>query len=446
MGKTVALSGPSLEVAQRLFHEHYRDHPPPPPPNYPRREFAYAPFSGSGMRRHIAIVGPEPFQQALAREVPRHAYYSSAYYEDPAHPIMVSKKWAGADLIFDLDADHLQDASGLNYPRQLELVRGKFLTLVEDYLFRDFGLSEADVTLVFSGGRGYHAHVHKSSFLGLGSAARREIVDYLGGDGADLGPYLGPLEKEKLQILTRPKGGAGDAPGPEGAPGEAPRERESEQKKKRTTSEIPKLPAEDAPGWKGRFTRSFFRLLGTWETMTVAEVTQDILERSRRLGVDTMRAEDAFTVAKALIAGGKAKKARENYVLDVGGKGRGAPIPFVTLVLREGAIGLQGETDAPVTTDIHRLIRLPGSLHGGTGFRVLPLAREQLRDFEPMRDALLPPSEEGPRTIRVRLTTGVDYPLGEDRVTGKEEEVLDLLASHALFLLLRGEAVVPAEG
>ncbi|MFW5929123.1 MAG: DNA primase catalytic subunit PriS, partial [Halobacteriota archaeon] len=47
------------------------------------------------------------------------------------------------------------------------------------------------------------------------------------------------------------------------------------------------------------------------------------------------------------------------------------------------------ETDEPVTTDTRRLIRLPGSLHGGTGLRVVPLDdREELDDFEPLVDAV----------------------------------------------------------
>jgi DNA primase small subunit len=44
--------------------------------------------------------------------------------------------------------------------------------------------------------------------------------------------------------------------------------------------------------------------------------------------------------------------------------------------------------DEPVTTDTNRLIRLPGTLHGGSGLRVRRLTREQLDDFDPLVDAV----------------------------------------------------------
>ena len=45
--------------------------------------------------------------------------------------------------------------------------------------------------------------------------------------------------------------------------------------------------------------------------------------------------------------------------------------------------------DEPVTTDIKRLIRLPTSLHGGSGFRVTPLSPGGLGDFDPLVDAVV---------------------------------------------------------
>src|SRR5207245_11160993 len=45
------------------------------------------------------------------------------------------------------------------------------------------------------------------------------------------------------------------------------------------------------------------------------------------------------------------------------------------------------ETDEPVTSDIKRLIRLPHSLHGKTGLAVIPMTREALDGFLPLRAA-----------------------------------------------------------
>ncbi|MHA2472537.1 MAG: hypothetical protein ACXAES_04815, partial [Promethearchaeota archaeon] len=40
--------------------------------------------------------------------------------------------------------------------------------------------------------------------------------------------------------------------------------------------------------------------------------------------------------------------------------------------------------DTPVTVDIHRLIRYPGSLHGKTGFKTQKLLLDELDEFNPL--------------------------------------------------------------
>lgn len=46
------------------------------------------------------------------------------------------------------------------------------------------------------------------------------------------------------------------------------------------------------------------------------------------------------------------------------------------------------QADEPVTTDIRRLIRLPGSLHAKSGFKVVALDLKELPDFDPLIDAV----------------------------------------------------------
>jgi len=47
------------------------------------------------------------------------------------------------------------------------------------------------------------------------------------------------------------------------------------------------------------------------------------------------------------------------------------------------------ESDEPVTGDIKRLIRLPTSLHGGSGLRVSPLTLQTIERFDPLNDAVV---------------------------------------------------------
>lgn len=61
---------------------------------------------------------------------------------------------------------------------------------------------------------------------------------------------------------------------------------------------------------------------------------------------------------------------------------------FLSLLDDEVRPRFTSEIDEPVTSDIKRLIRLPQSLHGKTGLRVVPMSRDELDAFEPLRDAV----------------------------------------------------------
>jgi DNA primase small subunit len=418
VGKTTALDPPVLEWAHRQFQSYYRATPFDPPPRFTRREFAAFPFSVQTlMRRHASFRSAEELRDFLVHEAPRHVYYSSAYYRTPSAATMASKEWLGADLIFDLDADHLRQAEGKTYAEQLTLARSRFRDLVDDFLLGDFGFDDRDISIVFSGGRGFHAHVHAEAVLPLSSGERRELVEYILGVGVD------PLEG----VHESREGGRGPAlsmgSGAELAGAEAARPLGGRQRP------YQRLTAPDAPGWPGRLTRSLFQILARWDEGGVEVAAREMETAGAAPAV-------AREWANRLVREGKGRRIREGLSLDV------APIDFppalLAQILDQARIQVQGETDAPVTTDIHRLIRLPGSLHGGTGFRVLPLSRDELDHFEPFRDAPIPGA--GSASTEVRLQADVDYPTVPETTRGKEGEVLTLPRSTALFLTLRGEA------
>lgn len=403
MGKIVPLEGDALPWARARFARYYERTPIPPPSALPEREFAAFPFGAeSGMRRHAALPNAEAFHRFLTSVVPRHVYYSSAYYVHPEHPTMPGKIWQGADVVFDLDADHLRQSEGLNYAAQLALVKEQLKRLYDDFLTTDFGLDPTQAEIVFSGGRGYHVHVRDERFRGLTSPARRELVDYLQGSETDLVATV--LEERHA----------------DGAGGPARRFR--------------RLSPPDAPGWKGRTTRGLQAILARWE----AEGPDVAASEMIRSG---MAVPDAKRLARALLKDGGAAKIRSTLAL--GALPREIPLELLAIVLKSATVEVQGETDAPVTTDIHRLIRLPGSLHGGTGFRVLPVARDALDAFDPFEAALYPGDPEA--TVAVTLLDTVDHPFRE-RISGSAGRDLELPEAEALFLVLRGEASLRGPG
>jgi DNA primase small subunit len=63
--------------------------------------------------------------------------------------------------------------------------------------------------------------------------------------------------------------------------------------------------------------------------------------------------------------------------------------------------------DEPVTTDVKRLIRAPGSLHGGSGLRVTALEPSELDAFDPLVDAVVFGDREVPVEVARPCTVSV---------------------------------------
>ena len=421
MGKTLTLEGPPLDWARQQFAHYYDSASIAPPHRLARREFAVFPFTTETMmRRHATLRTPEEFARFLRRETPRHVYYSSAYYRRPAESTMSAKEWLGADLIFDLDSDHLRGAESLDYAGQLELVKTRLIALVDDFLLGDFGIDSASTSFVFSGGRGYHVHVRDDRFLPLSSPERRELVDYILGTGFDPMMVIGWRRTDVRSGRTAAGVDDEGEAGPVG--GRAPRTRT--------------LAPPSAPGWQGRTTRSLLEVLRRWEEQGPVVAAQEMAS----YGIPPAKAR---RYARLLIDQGGAAKIRSHLSLDVFRSD--LPSEFLEAVVPRAAVEVQGETDAPVTTDIHRLIRLPNSLHGGTGFRVVPLGRDEIAGFDPFRDALLSRYEE--TRTPVTYLEEARYPFPGGGVHAIPDGTDELPTPVALFLLLRGQAALrPSPG
>jgi len=326
------------EYLNGRFGDYYRQTTVPLPPAANEREWGHIPWTpgtGTTMVRHQSQLDLGDVDDFLARTAPRHAYFSAARYTDPGASTMSQKGWRGADLVFDLDADHLPgiDPAEATYEEMLAVCKDalyRLLAFVED----DFGFE--DIEIVFSGGRGYHVHVRDPSVQELDSDARREIVDYV--LGADL----------DTDGLIRVVSAAG------------------------TTQRLLRTEG----GWGRRVHR---------ELLTVAEELQamdeaDALERLTQFdGIGDGRAATilgAFERNPDAIAEGN---------MEAGGPGIRL---LANTIAARVAEAQAAPIDEPVTTDTHRLIRLPKTLHGGSGLVVTPIDRDELDDFEPLRDAI----------------------------------------------------------
>ena len=377
------------------------------------------------VQRHLGFSREEDLRSFLTNRVPAHAYYSSAYYETPNAPTMEEKGWLGADLIFDLDADHLPNAAKMSYPEMLEAIRVKILHLYDDFLRTDFGFEEKAMRIVFSGGRGYHIHVFDERVWGLGSHERREIVDWITGKGLDVDAVFreSAFDKKEFQGHTRVK--------------------------KRLVA-----PAQGEPGWRGKIMRGIEGLVAKLEAMTREEATKFLTSFE---GVKAAEAEDLYDnlfkprATKPRVIRG-VDRLREGQIEALSDKSRDLLIRLVkdlqpVRLEEQAGVSLLGivqraETDEPVTSDIKRLIRMPSSLHGKTGLQVIPLTRDGVDDFRPLRDAV--PREWTTDSVRLNLKNKINLEI-RGEAFNLAPGVNDIPQYLAIFLAARGLATVVPE-
>jgi DNA primase small subunit len=92
---------------------------------------------------------------------------------------------------------------------------------------------------------------------------------------------------------------------------------------------------------------------------------------------------------------------------------------------------LPAEIDTVVTTDIHRLIRLPETLNGKTGLRAMAVSN--LDAFDPFQD---PIAFEGETTVRV--TEAPAFRMGKTTYGPYTNEQVTLPAEAAMLLICKG--------
>lgn len=404
--------GLDQDFMMRWFYRYYQDHPPAPPEMFRSREFGFMFFDRNFVQRHLGFAEEADLQHFLRSQVPAHAYYSTAYYRAPGAPTMEEKGWAGADLIFDLDADHVKGAELLSYPEMLARIKVELLRLLDDFLMGDLGFDGSHLKIVFSGGRGYHIHVADAKLLTLKSHERREIVDYIA--GTDLN-----MEWVFPERVVSAKSFVGKV------------------QESRTRS----IPSERSGGWKKRMRNGIVWLV---EEMRSREL-EDLKERFPALkGVPDAivkgMLDDLYTKR------GKKDGARlmlENNELAYFSDRRHAEL-FLRLLDEEVRPRFTSEIDEPVTSDIKRLIRLPGSLHGKTGLRVTTMERDELDAFDPLRDAVPDTYSDDPVELFVKGRAEVE--LRGHRAT--YEGRCEVPAYAAVFMIGRKMATLdaPEEG
>ncbi len=342
-----------------------------PTPDIEKREF------GIGNRkkidaRHLSFTGEADLRRYLVQNTPLFVSHSIAYYEFPGATPIQKKVREGADLVFDLDI-HAEGKYGAFM--KLDEVKADLIRLVEEFILRDFGVDRKDVTLVFSGNRGYHAHVRDPRFWPLGSEERREIVDYIRGSGLN---YVDFFQEEEIgPRLNRLTG-----------------------------------PRADEDGYRGRLARAVIRTLNEKPSLISRKFSKGNERELFISGINEGNWSKTTFKAKDILE--KIKPVVESL-----------PVRAV-------------DTDAAVTHDLSKLIRLPNSIHGDTG--LIAKVVDDIGKFEPFRDAVVP----GGNALKVKFLEDVPelrFMDGTTEAYVKDDEK-ELPEPLAVFYILKGSATL----
>ena len=406
----------SLSFVLGKFAEYYQQQSSIicPPTSIERREFGFLLFKERIMLRHKGFRGVDDLRSSLKTIVPSDVYYSSAYYERPEEE-MKGKGWLGADLIFDIDADHIptpcakvhdiwvcsncgavgrglspkkcptcgeQKFNEKTWPCEvcLESAKAEAIKLI-DILTKDFGFSSEDLKAGFSGHRGYHVHVESEEIRALNSMARKEIVDYVLGIGLET-EFHGLGERGgKERVLAGPD-------------------------------------LYDS-GWRGRIAR------GTYDFLLTA--TPEELEKT---GLKKRAVNTIIQHKEALLESWKEK--------GPWGIIKGIGTESWRKIAQYGVEKQSVKIDTVVTTDIHRLIRLTNTLHGKTGLKKIEVPITGIEHFDPLKSAVT--FKEG--TVTVLVSDAPQFRLGNEIYGPYKGQKIELPTAAALMLLCKGVAKV----
>ena len=400
----------SKEFVFQKFSEFYNDpsNAVPAPPLPEQREFAYLMFKERFMVRHRRFNNMVNLRAILATTVPSDVYHSCAYYENPDFD-MDKKGWIGSDVVFDIDADHIPTSCNKVHdeyrcancgfegrgiaPEEcpccgaskfenkiwacelcIQSAREEVAKLLE-VLQNDFGFSLSELRTFFSGHRGYHLHIENEAMRSLDAMARKEIVDYTIGLGIKLFEKKDKTSADKFRLYDF--------------------------------------------GWNRRLKQGIKSFLSNVTREDLLKVGLDVSK------MDMLRGKKDTLIERCLEKG---------YWTGVMGVGDGTWMRLAEYIREEKAARI----DTVVTTDIHRLIRMNGTLHGKTGLKKIEFPAKDLQTFDPFTEAVA--FKKG--KVKVLVSDAPEFRVSGETLGPYKNQTVELPTAAAVMLICKRRAQV----
>lgn len=375
----------NAEIVRAAFREYYfRQEWVETPDSIEQREFGYSQFGTPGMVRHLSFKSTGELAATLVREVPSDIYCSNALYRFPTLP-MQEKQWQGADLIFDIDGKDLNLPCVPSHSYPVCSNCGRVSHPVE----REYACPAC------GGKKAGHISIPCANCVDGSKKEAARLVEFLTGD-------LG-IAKENIRIYFSGNNGfhfhIGDG----------------------SYRPLDSQARSDLVGYLagvGMITESVGVRRSPGSNLAFVKFPKSGLEYGWRRRVAEKLDVSASSTIKLT-----------NIIREKGGySGFKAELDRIT---RQMGIRI----DAQVTTDVHRIFRLPGTLNSKSGLAKARCKLDSLYSFDPFSDACL----LGPSKVRVKMKTHAKARLKGQTFNILKEEA-ELPAFAAVYFICKGLA------
>ena len=287
-----------------------------------RREIAFQHQGQIGPDdRHNSYQSTKEVLERAERAMPLGIFSSTAYYLDPNEREFKKKSIMGYDLVFDIDVK----IEGVDELTTLTIAADNTKHLVENILVKDFGFSLDDMIIDFSGRKGFHVTLRGDAYRYLESADRRQLAEYITGKHLNK-LMLFPMKGGYIVSPTNGLGWVG--------------------KGRKMIESILEKPQEEVYDY----------LIELGFAKSRAKKISGLLENSTNRGA----------ILKGRLVGFDSKALND----------------LSRATIKQAGKQLSVVLDVQVTSDKHRIFRVPGSIHGGSGLPCMEVTLDDLTDVK----------------------------------------------------------------
>ncbi|HOW29214.1 MAG TPA: DNA primase small subunit domain-containing protein [archaeon] len=416
----------TVSYLRDLFKNYYRNNPVTSPIAIETREVGIGEYGKKISSRHLSFRDISGLNKYLVEKTPFFVSYSVGYYKFPDRRPMENKELFGADIVYEFDADDFDlpcknehdvwfckacgefgnghkdicpkcqgktEITEWVCDKCLGHAKNETLRLM-DFLETDFNLDPKSFVVSFSGSKGYHLRVTDKSIIPLSKSSRLQMMNYIQGKSLDIEMLGFDLKKMRGPI------------------GENWFQKKFIEKMQQIIYNLTKEWLMKNLGYNVNKSNKIMLQKETIKNKWDIKVYEDTDINKNR--------------PKRIIWAPTGEKNLVDFWQDL--------FEFVKQDVTTFRI------DPMSSSDIYKIMRMPNTIHGGTGFLSNTIkTREDLERFEPLSDSIIFRED---KTKKVEITR----PINKFRLIDQEfgpyniGEKIDLPEAVSVYLLLKGVA------